>query len=100
VSYDANNSRLFVADYNNDRVMVYNVAPSVLATGENASYVIGASNFTSSIGDNPITQSGFGPDSRVLYDPATTLLYVQDEQASRILIFDGTMMPQGLPGYE
>jgi DNA-binding beta-propeller fold protein YncE len=98
ISYDANAARLFVADTFNERVLVYNVAPGVIATGENASNVIGQANFTSN--GAGLTQSGLELDdvfnnsiACAKYDPATTHLFVCDTDYNRVMIFDGTAMP-------
>jgi DNA-binding beta-propeller fold protein YncE len=86
-----------VADSNNTRVLVYNVAPSVIANCENASYVIGATNLTTD-NDACCNQSELEFDatmalnvpSGIKYDPATTHLFVSDTDNNRIMIFDGT----------
>jgi DNA-binding beta-propeller fold protein YncE len=98
VSYDANNNRLFVGDAYNSRVLVYNVAPSVIANGENASYVIGWNNFSSGGGYNT-TQSGLYYPSLIFYDPGSSRLFVGDTDNNRIVIFDGSTF-QWTPGYD
>ena len=46
LDYDSSNTRLFVADQGNNRVMVCNVATGTIANGENASFVLGESSCT------------------------------------------------------
>ena len=87
VSYDPNNNRLFVADGVNQRVMVFNVAPSVIANGENASYEIGATNFTSNGGAGAPSQNAFsGYVSYVYYDPGSGRLFASDVSGNRVLV--------------
>ena len=79
MSYDPNTNRLFVADQGHERVLVFNVGPSVIANGENASYVLGEPDFTTNPGNNNapnnLSQSGLGLDYSnnqmdcALYDP-------------------------------
>ncbi len=59
VSYDPNHDRLFVGDYGNERVMVFNVAPGSIANGENAANVLGQPDFTTSVSNT--TQPGAEP---------------------------------------
>jgi DNA-binding beta-propeller fold protein YncE len=106
LSFDANNSRLFVADNENSRVLVFNVAPSAVANDENASYVIGAANFTTN--NNSTTQSTLELDenanyvSSAKYDPATGRLFVSDADNNRVMIFEATYMGNYnfTPGYD
>jgi DNA-binding beta-propeller fold protein YncE len=110
ISYDPNTNRLFVADNINSRVLVYNVGPSVIANGENASYVIGAANFTTN--NDSTTQSTLELDEPLnnseacaRYDPASGRLFVCDTDNNRVMIFEGSAIGTNpnsfiLPGYE
>jgi len=91
LTFDVNNNRLFVGEAGNRRVTVFNVAPTVIANGMNAAYVVGQTNFTGTI--QTTTQSGFRVVWDVLYDPSTTHLFVSDENNNRVMIFDGTALP-------
>ena len=86
VSYDANTGRLFVSDPYNARVLVFSAGPGTIANGENASFVVGQSNFTNNGGAT--TQSGFArPVGGVFYDSTQNRLFVSDFNNNRIMIF-------------
>jgi DNA-binding beta-propeller fold protein YncE len=105
MSYDPNTNRLFVADQGHERVLVFNVGPSVITKGENASFVLGEPDFTTNSGNNNgpnnLSQSGLGLDYSnnqmdcALYDPSTTHLFVCDTYYKRVMIFDGSFLPTG-----
>lgn len=84
--YDATTTRLFVADYGNHRVMVFNVDPAVIANGEVALNVLGQSNFTSSTATT--TTSGLSNPYYLALDPATNRLFVADYGNLRVMVFD------------
>ncbi|HYV33612.1 MAG TPA: hypothetical protein VE973_02085, partial [Candidatus Limnocylindria bacterium] len=86
VQYDSQNTRLFAEDQGNNRVLVFDVNPSTITNGENASYVLGQSNFTSSVATS--TQSGMLDPSDAVYDSANTRLFVSDIFSNRILVFN------------
>jgi DNA-binding beta-propeller fold protein YncE len=92
IAYDAANHYLFVADYFNNRTLVYNATN--LATGMNATYVLGQPNFTSSTGT--ASQSGEGGPASVVYDAAGHLLYVADWNNNRTLVYDTTNLANGM----
>jgi len=98
MSFDYTNNRLFVADYGNSRVLVFNAAPGTIASGENASYVLGQANFTSST--PATTQSGLNLCNGVTYDPGSGRLFVADADNNRVMIFNGSYIPPWTPGYE
>jgi hypothetical protein len=66
LAYDASSSRLFVLDNNISRILVFNVASGTIANGENASYVLGQTGFTSST--SATTQSGMNFPQGLAYD--------------------------------
>ncbi|MCL5006970.1 MAG: peptidoglycan-binding protein [Patescibacteria group bacterium] len=86
LAYDSVNSRLFVADYGNNRVLVFNAATSTISNGENASYVLGQTGFTT----RTITtsQSGLYESSGLSYDSASSQLFVADRGNNRVLVFN------------
>src|SRR5665213_2818338 len=86
VAYDSANQRLFVVDFNNSRIMVFNVAPSTITNGENASYVLGQSSFTSTGGHT--TQSGLSSPVDAAYDAIHPRLFVAGAGNNRVLVFD------------
>jgi DNA-binding beta-propeller fold protein YncE len=102
VSYDPNNGRLFVADGFNYRVLVFDVAPGVIANGENASYVLGQSNFITATGQTPSASEFVGGPSYVYYDPGSGRVFVTDLNGNRVLIFEGSFMGNSrwTPGYD
>jgi DNA-binding beta-propeller fold protein YncE len=91
IAYDLSSSRLFVADYTNSRVMVFDVAS--ITDGENAVNVLGQSNFTSSSGATAINRlnSPFG----VVYSSATQRLFVGDSSNNRVAVFDVAAITDG-----
>ena len=86
LAYESTTNRLFVADQNNQRVMVFDVNPSTIANGENALNVIGEPDFTSDA--HPATQNGlFSPDG-LAFDPTTETLFAADDNNNRVMMFD------------
>jgi DNA-binding beta-propeller fold protein YncE len=94
LEYDATNSRLFVADYYNNRMLVYNVAPGTIANGENASYVLGQANFTSGSANKGGSegQATLSYPSSAAYDAVNNRLFVADWTNNRVLEF---LVPSG-----
>jgi DNA-binding beta-propeller fold protein YncE len=88
LSFDASNYRLFVGDSRNDRVLVFNVALSTLANGENASIVLGQSSLTTR--SAATTQSGLYQPRNLFYDPSSGRLYVADSTNDRVMIFNAS----------
>ncbi len=85
--------RVYVADNNNNRVLIYNGIPGEVGWDNVADYVIGQPNMTSGTGNNG------GLSASSLYQPtsATTdgeRVYVADYVNSRVLIYEG------IPGKE
>jgi DNA-binding beta-propeller fold protein YncE len=98
VSFDHNNSRLFVADTSNDRVLVFDVRPAYIRNGMNASYVLGEPSFTSDVSGT--TQATLNSCHFVHYDAGSGRVFVSDSSNSRVMIFDGSAMGLWPPGYE
>lgn len=106
--YDANNNRLFSADAQCARVLTFNAGPSVISNGENASNVLGPSNFTTCF--QTFSQSGFAltrgtaqQTPAVVYDPGSGRVFLADTSNNRVMIFEGSYMGssyQWTPGYE
>ena len=84
--------RLFVGDTHNSRVLIYDLSGGI-TNGMNASYVLGESDFTSSVGTGPM-QSSFGdptfsyPVEALAYDTGRDQLMVGNSSNSRVLVFD------------
>ena len=96
VTYDASNpgsQRLFVADYLNNRVLVYNLPSGVITDGMPASNVLGQAAFTSGVANfgrgvfRP-GNNGFQAPNYVSYDPTNKRLFVSDTTNHRVLAFD------------
>lgn len=90
--FDDAGDRLFVSDYTNNRVVVYNVA--AITDGENAVNVLGRSNFTT---NGALTQQGGMSGPRGLaYDPTGNRLFVADSAThQRVLTFDVAAITNG-----
>ena len=74
IDYDDTNDWLFVTDYFNNRIVVYDVAS--ITNGEDAIYVFGQQDFTSSVATT--TQSGLNNPRGVYYESVNQYLYVGD----------------------
>src|SRR5581483_175883 len=86
LAYDSSNTRLFVADTFNNRVLVFNVATGTITNGENAANVLGQSSFTAKSAH--ITRAGMdGPDG-LAYDSANTRLFVADSNNNRVTVYN------------
>src|SRR5260370_17349474 len=76
LAYDSANTRLYVTDESNNRVLAFNVATGTIANGENASNELGQPSgtaFTSSTAN--LTQSGMSSPASLAYDSAPTRLF-------------------------
>ncbi len=94
IAYDSANNRLFVADSQNARVMVFNV-PQGFASGENAGAVIGQADFVSSV--SATTQNGLSIPLSVAFDAANQRLFVGDAYSNnRVMVFNAApgVLPQ------
>jgi len=102
ISYDVNNSRLFVGESGNNRLTVFNVSPNTIANGENASYVLGQTSFTSGSANEGSTtnQAGLSSPFTVYYDPVSSRVFVGDTGNNRVLIFEGSTLSPWPHGYE
>lgn len=94
-AYDAVNSRLFVSDVNNNRVLVYNVLPSYITSqgnGYNASYVLGQTSWTdgnaNQTGSATPTQSSLDSPLGLAFDPVNERLFVADNGNYRVMVFN------------
>jgi len=85
LAYDSTNNRLFVNDYSNHRVIVYDVAE--ITNGEAAINVLGQTDFESS--GMATTQNGLNYTYGLDYDNTTGYLYVTDgDSGNRVMVFD------------
>lgn len=83
---DEAGQRLFVTDGPNNRVLVFDVRPEVLANDPRAVDVIGQPDFESR--DPGIGPSGLTRPASVAWDPVFERLFVSDAGNNRVLIFD------------
>jgi DNA-binding beta-propeller fold protein YncE len=87
-AYDTVHNRVFVADYDNNRVLVYSGA--LLSNGMNANTVLGQQTFTTSA--LATTQSGMRGPYGITYDSTSAHLFVSEEENSRLSIFNGAAL--------
>lgn len=93
------NGKLFVADTQNNRVLIYNHIPTTNGTA--ADVVLGAPNFTTFV--NPdITQQQTGATASTMLAPVSvtsdgTRLFVTDLGFNRVLIFNSIPTANGAP---
>ena len=91
VTIGAGSPRLFVADANNHRIMVFDVAQ--ITNGEAAINVLGQTNFTTA---NPATtQSGMRNPQGVVIDGDQDRLFVADTNNHRVTVFDVASITNG-----
>ena len=91
IAYDATNERLFVAQWGQHRVTVYDVAS--ITDGENAVNVLGQSTFTGSTAAT--TQAGMNRPISLSYDADRSYLYVTDATNNRVLVYDVASITNG-----
>lgn len=85
VAYDALGKDLYVADFGNNRVMVFDL--ETITDGEDAVNVLGVPDF-STVQPFSATRSTFRGAWDVVIDSWTNRLYVTDYDANRVLVFD------------
>lgn len=88
LAFDPTNERLFVEDQTDLRVLVFNVDPSSIQSGEDASNVLGQSNYSDMTSEGG--QNGFGSllYAGIAYDYETHMLFVTDTGDNRVMVFD------------
>jgi DNA-binding beta-propeller fold protein YncE len=86
IAVDSSDHLLFVADSQNNRVLVYQLNSSEQLISHDASYVIGQKDFSSQA--CVINQSTLCDPTDVLYDSASKFLFIADSSNGRIMIFD------------
>ncbi|MFT5359669.1 MAG: hypothetical protein ACI88L_000129 [Candidatus Paceibacteria bacterium] len=88
VEYDSVNERLFVSDYFNSRVLVFDLSGGI-TNGMSATYVLGQANLTTLDvpGSNLATSTVGFPDS-LAYDSLNDMLFVGDTFYERVVAFD------------
>ena len=86
IAYDEVNDRLFVSDYADNRVLVFDT--TTISNGMDASFVLGQVDFETAATD--ITQAGLYTCTGIVYDSENSRLFVTQQFANRISVFDVT----------
>lgn len=84
LALNTNQNSLYIADTNNNRVVVLSLAS--LSNGQSFVNVIGQTNFTTNAAAT--TSTGMRNPLELLYEPTTKRLYVADNKNNRFLIYD------------
>lgn len=92
LAYDPTGDRLFVADTNNFRVLVFDT--STITNGMAASNVIGQPNFTTATPST--TQNTMTAPNGLAYDPTNNRLFAADTSSNRVLVFDAGAITNGM----
>jgi DNA-binding beta-propeller fold protein YncE len=91
IAYDPDSNKLFVADTNNNRIMVFDV--SSISNGENAVNVLGQPDFTTSAPGT--TQSTLNYPSGLAYDSKSNKVFVEDTNNNRVMVFGDLSISNG-----
>ena len=91
MAIDVGTTRLFVADANNHRVMIFDVA--AITNGEAAANVLGQASFTTATAAT--TQSGMRNPQGVVVDEEQNRLVVADTNNHRVTLFDVASISNG-----
>jgi sugar lactone lactonase YvrE len=101
LAYDVDGQRLFVADFNNNRVLVFDV--TTVTDGEDAIHVLGQPDFTTN-SNCAATAPDFGPSATcmsgptsIAFDVPSQRLFVSDTRLNRVLVFDVADITDGEP---
>lgn len=84
VAFDSNDGRMYVADSDNNRVLLWSTA--VTANNQAATYVLGQSNFTSS-SPQAVNSSSLLNPQRVSVNQSSGVVYVADTGHNRGMVF-------------
>jgi len=85
VKFDPTTEYLYVNDYNNYRVMVYDLSLGI-TNNMPASFVLGQPDFISVIWSTGV--NGFGPNPDISVDSDRQLVFVPDQFANRVMVYD------------
>lgn len=91
LSFDPVGKRLFVADEYNTRVLVFDL--NEISNGENASFVLGQTDFTSANAGTGSSSMNYPLDTA--YFEESNLLFVADSYSNRVLVFDASSLSNG-----
>lgn len=91
LALDVSGRRLFVADYSNNRILVFDVA--TVTTGENAINVLGQTTFTASTAAT--AQNRLRNPAGLAYDASRGFLFTGDFSNHRVMVFDVNAITNG-----
>ena len=94
MAFNAASSTLFVADYTNNRVMIFDVS-NITTNGMSAINVFGQTDFTSATSGHT-TSTLYRPNG-VSFDSVNKRLFVTDNLNNRIMVFDTNTTTNGGP---
>ena len=87
VAGDNSNGKLYVDDYTNNRILIFNSAAE-LANGANASYALGQTNFTTGTPNTGgLSATTLWEPNGVFYDQTAKVLCVADTGNNRVLMY-------------
>lgn len=89
--YDITNSRLYISDTNNNRVLIYTSVIS--SNGQDADLVLGQSNMTSNTART--VRNGLAAPEGISVNTNTNRLAVADRDNNRVLLWDGSTLTNG-----
>jgi DNA-binding beta-propeller fold protein YncE len=100
VAFDSNADRLFVADSDNHRVLVYE-STSTIISGAAATYVIGQQDDNTNLDyfDDAVagtSSSTLNAPAALVYDGVFNRLFVSDANNNRVMIYDGLAIANGM----
>ncbi len=84
--YDEANERVFIGNYDDHRIMIFNANPTTMTNGENATHVIGQPDFDTF--DPGVSDTMIDGPQAIAYDAEQKLLFVEEYGNNRISIFD------------
>jgi DNA-binding beta-propeller fold protein YncE len=94
VIVDTSNNRLFVADSDNHRILVYGLDGTNELVDYIPDYVIGQSNFAT--GQNNLAANRFERPYGMAFEQSSGYLYVADQLNNRVLVFDMGSLSNGM----
>ncbi len=90
---DLINHRLFVPEFNNNRVLVFNLDNNNLLVDKTPDYVLGQADFTTNTANH--TQNGLSTPYGVAFDSVNNRLFVSEYTGSRVKVFDVATIVNG-----
>lgn len=94
IGLNTSGNRLYVTDFSNNRVLVFDVSTSTMVDGMSAINVIGQQNFTSNSATT--TRSGLNAPNGIAVDNVNNRLFVSDYGNNRVLQYDLSSLSNGM----